>query len=270
MCPEVPFPDSCREPVDGELEEDQLSPRNPDVLDDLARALFDTSVNPVKLVYEISSRFHAGMPARYKLMLPVALPHRLHPHIPGPPYHSWDNIIFHRNLHMAVLRPVLAGALHALLGSDAPVDSVLGSDYEPFPEFPTAGKPVWMQFAGVAVEDRATGFNLETGYWRGRCEEGYGIDAYFEYESSDEVYVVQWIVYHVEWRVEEAASGTYPPIVQLKAQPELEDSRVVFRVSQHPEWSWKYPDLCSFEACHLDDELRRRLERRNAPAGGRG
>ena len=97
-----------------------------------------------------------------------------------------------------------------------------------------------MQFSGVFVDDRETGFNLETGYWRGRGREGHGIDAYFEYEGSDDVYVVQWIVYHINWRVgEEVDSGTYPPIVQLKARAELEDAKVVFHVSEHPEWTWK-------------------------------
>jgi hypothetical protein len=276
MCPELPLPDSCNEPSDSDLEQDQQpSDRGPDVLDGLARTLFNPSqVHLVKLVYETNSRFHADMPARYTLMLPVALPHRLNPHIPAPPYYyDRDNITFHRNLHMAMLRPVLAGALHELLGSDAPVASVLGSDYEPVPEYetPTAANPIWMQFSGVFVDDRETGFNLETGYWRGRGREGYGIDAYFEYEGSDDVYVVQWIFYHINWRVGgEVDGGAYPPIVQLRAQAELEDARVVFHVSEHPEWSWKYTHLRSLEPSHLDDDLRRHLERMDTSADRTG
>jgi hypothetical protein len=264
MCPEVPIPDSCHEPVEGDLEQDQLSERDPDVLDDLAQALFNPSqVNPVKLVYETNSRFNADMPARYKLMFPVSLPHRLNPHIPGPPYYREDNITFHCNLHLSVLRPVLMGALHELLGPDAPVESVLGSEYQPLPDngMPTSGGLVWMQFDGVRVENRATGFNLETGYWRGGGREGYGIDAYFEYDDGDDVYVVQWIVYHIDWRVGEVEDGKYPPIVQLKAQAELEDAKVVFHVSEHPEWSWKYTHLRGLEPSGLDDDLRRHLER---------
>ena len=284
MCPEVPLlPDSSneRQLAISDLEQDlqglQLPDRDPDVLDDLAGALFDPSqVHPVKLVYETNSRFHAGMPARYTLLVPVALPHRLNPHIPGPPYYGRDNIIFHCNLHMAVLRPVLAGALHELLGSDAPVASVLGSEYEPVPQYETATGPksFWMQFHGVSIEDRETGFNLETGYWRGRGRggEGYGIDAYFEYEDSDEVYIVRWIVYYINWRVGEALDGGtgYPPVVQLRTQAELEDGKVVFNVSEHPEWSWKYTHFRAFKPSHLDDDLRRFLERMDRSADRTG
>ena len=62
----------------------------------------------------------------------------------------------------------------------------------------------------MSVGDKEPVFNLETGYWRGSCgREGYGIDAYFEYEDGDDVYVVQWIVYHIDWRGGEADRGTY-------------------------------------------------------------
>jgi hypothetical protein len=100
-------------------------------------------------------------------MVPLTLPHRLNPHIPGPPYYRWDNIMFHSNLHMAVLRPVLAGALHELLGSDAPVTSVFRSDLEPVPGYGTHTGDFSMHFDGVEIDGRETGFNLETGYWRG-------------------------------------------------------------------------------------------------------
>ena len=127
-----------------------------------------------------------------------------------------------------------------------------------------------MQFDGLSVGDKETAFNLETGYWRGRCgREGYGIDAYFKYEDGDDdVYVVQWIVYHIDWRVGEVDGGTYPPIVQLKAQAELEAGKVSFHVSEHPEWSWKYTYLRGMEPSCLDDDLRRRLESRNTPEDG--
>lgn len=61
----------------------------------------------------------------------------------------------------------------------------------------------------VSIDDRETGFDLETGYWRGRRPEGegYSIDAYFENKDSDEVYVVRWIVYHINWRVREVLDG---------------------------------------------------------------
>jgi hypothetical protein len=264
MCSEAVLPDSSHEQVEGDLEQTQRSDRDPDVLDDLARALFNPSqVNPVKLVYETDSRFHADMPARYKLMFPVALPHKLNPHIPGPPYYREDSVYFHQNLHLSVLRPFLMGALHELLGAEAPVASMLGTEYEPLPEngMPTAGSLVWMHFDGVWVDDKETGMNLETGYWRGGGREGYGIDAYFEYEDSDDVFIVQWIVYHIDWRVGEVEAGKYPPIVTLKAQAELEDLKVVFHVSEHPEWSWRYTHLRGFEPFNIDDDLRRHLER---------
>ncbi len=98
-----------------------------------------------------------------------------------------------------------------------------------------------MQVDGVSVGDKETAFNLETGYWGGSCgREGYGIDAYFEYEDSDDVFVVQWIVSHIEWHVGEAGGGMYPPIVQLKAQAGLGGGGVSFHVSAHPQRSWKY------------------------------
>ena len=126
-----------------------------------------------------------------------------------------------------------------------------------------------MQFDGVSVGDKETAFNLETGYWRGSCgREGYGIDAYFEYEDGDDVYVVQWIVYHIDRRVGEADGGTYPRIVQLKARPELDDGKVAFHVSEHPEWSWKYTYLRGIEPSILDDDFQRRLESRDTPEDG--
>ena len=38
------------------------------------------------------------------------------------------------NPHLNIPRPVLAGALHEVLGPDAPVTSVLGPDYKLIPE----------------------------------------------------------------------------------------------------------------------------------------
>jgi hypothetical protein len=93
-----------------------------------------------------------------------------------------------------------------------------------------------MHFDGVCVVNREVGFDLETGYWRsvgGR--EGYDIDAYWENEN-DEVFIAQWIVYQIDWLLE-GGDGTHPPIVQLKAEPELEDGKVVFRVCEYPEWA---------------------------------
>jgi hypothetical protein len=256
MCPQIPIPDSHVEANLAESETDDS--RDPSNLEELALSL---STNPpgahsVKLVHETTSRFHANMPARYKLMVPVTLLHRLNPPIPGPPYYPPDNIVRHSDVHMAVLRPVLAGALHELLGADAPVESVLGSGTP-------AAKDPNMHFDGVTVDGEA-GFGLETGYWRPASgREGYGIHAYWENED-DEVFIAQWIVYQVDRRVEDA-DGTHPPIVQLKAERELEEGEVVFQVCEYPEWAWKHPFLRAFvRASSLDDAIRVRLER----AGG--
>jgi hypothetical protein len=256
MCPQIPLPDSHLEANLAELETDES--RDPTNLEELALALssIPPRADPVKLVYETTSRFHANMPARYKLMVPVTLPHRLNPSIPGPPYYPPDNIVRHSDVHMTVLRPVLAGALHELLGADTPVESILGSGT------PAANDPN-MHFDGVEVADGEGGSGLETGYWRTTSgRDGYGIHAYWE-DEDDEVFIAQWIVYQVDWRVEEA-DGTRPPIVQLKAERELEEGEVVFQVCEYPEWAWKHPFLRAFEASSLDDATRVRLER----AGG--
>ncbi|KAK4099406.1 hypothetical protein N658DRAFT_498326 [Parathielavia hyrcaniae] len=236
-----PLPNLAHEHADDDVEEEWPAgpDRDPDVLDERARVLFNPSqVNPVKLVYETDSRFHANMPARYKLMFPVALPHKVNPQIPGPLYCPPDYLQFRTNLHLSVLRPLLMGALHGLLVSDAPVASALGSEYQPIPENmpPTTRSPIWPQFHGVFVDDRRTGMNLKTGYWISRGMEGHGIDAFLESEGN-EVYIVQWVIYHIDWRVGEVEDGQYLPIIELRTQGEFVDGKVVFRVSEFLEWS---------------------------------
>ncbi|KAK4158120.1 hypothetical protein C8A00DRAFT_29021 [Chaetomidium leptoderma] len=215
MCPQIPIPDSRLEADVTESETDQ-------------------------------SQDHAD---REELALALSNPWRVDPvklSIPAPPYHPPDNIVLHCDVHMAVLRPVLAGALHEYLGSDAPVESVLGSG-----NTRTIGD-INMHFDGVSVVDREAGFDLETGYWKDKNgREGCGIDAYWD--QDDELFIVQWIVYQIDWLVR-GVDGTHPPpIVQLKAQVELEDGKVVFQVCEYPEWSWKYPFLRAFEASSFDE-----------------
>ena len=125
---------------------------------------------PVKLVYKDRgegsedasppppTRHDPDSPRRYQLLVPIRLPFALRPDaVAPPPYYPppgthCDGLGPHRDAHMAVLRPVLGGALRALLGPDAPVhrmvDAALLEEHH----------------EGAVVDDRDANLDLETGW----------------------------------------------------------------------------------------------------------
>lgn len=194
---------------------------------------------PVKLVYkdrgdedDASPCYDLDSPRRYQLLVPIRLPFALRPdEVAPPPYYPppgshCDGLALHRDAHLAVLRPVLAGALRALLGPDAPVrrmvdEAVVEEHHE----------SAW-------VSDRAVNFDLEAGWFRDQYgNEGRVIDAYWDF--GDSVCVVQFFEFRLSWRVE--TDDIDPPIVTLRAwdRPDT-DGQAVFDVTEAPEWlrSW--------------------------------
>ncbi|KAH6853306.1 hypothetical protein B0I37DRAFT_3320 [Chaetomium sp. MPI-CAGE-AT-0009] len=194
---------------------------------------------PVKLVYKDrgegrqdappppATRYDPNSPRRYHLLVPIRLPFALRPDaVAPPPYYSppgshCDGLAPHRDAHMAVLRPVLAGALRALLGPDAPVhrmvDAALLEEHH----------------EGAVVDDRDVNFDLERGWWKDQYgREGHVIDAYWD--VGDSVYVVQFFEFRLSWRV--GADDVDPPIVKLVARDEPDDDgEAVFDVSEPSE-----------------------------------
>ncbi len=243
MCPPTDPP--AQAPSDDGSDEEQLMVRQ--ALQATAHAGLDEpplQPEPVKLIYkhrrdegtENASHppfYDPESPRRYQLQLPVPLPFALRPDaVAPPPYYPppdshCDGLAAHREAHLAVLRPVLAGALAALLGPDAPVrrmvDAALLEEHH----------------HGTLVKDRDANLDLETGWWRDQHgREGRGIDAYWE--VADMVYVVQFFEFRLSWCV--GADDVDPPIVKLVARDEPDgDGQVVLEVSELPErLRWSY------------------------------
>ena len=188
---------------------------------------------PVKLVYtdgEAGSRYDPDSPRRYQIRVPIRLPFAHRPDaVAPPPYYPppgthCDGLMAHRDAHLAILRPVLAGAFAALLGPDAPVhqmvDTALLEEYH----------------EGSIINDRDVNFDLERGWWKDQYgREGNRIDAYWD--TGNTLYVVTFFEFRLSWSV--GADDIDPPILRLVARDESdEDGEVVFDVSEVAE-GWR-------------------------------
>ena len=171
--------------------------------------------------------YDPNSPRRYQLLVPIRLPFALRPDVVAPPPYypppgtHCDGLGPHRDAHMAVLRPVLGGALRALLGPDAPVHQMVDAAL------------LEEHHEGAIINDRDANLDLETGWWKDQYgREGRVVDAYWE--VGDIVYVVQFFEFRLSWRVEE--DDVEPPIVKLVARDEPhEDGQAVFDVSELSE-----------------------------------
>lgn len=83
---------------------------------------------PVIVVKANEFHFDTQIPCRLSFIIPLELPPLLDPSIPPPPYQPPQNSVGSRVLYdltRTVLRPVVSGALLALLGSDAAVSEMV-------------------------------------------------------------------------------------------------------------------------------------------------
>jgi hypothetical protein len=230
-----------------------------------ALAPFETPAiqpGPVKLIFEDNTassenpanapspplpRYDPDSPRRYQLHIPVRLPFTLRPDVvapppyyPEPPGEYGDGLYPHRDAYVAVLRPVLAGALRALLGADAPVsrmvdDAHLGEGY-----------------VGAVIADREVNMDMKTGRWKDQHgREGCGVDAYWAMGTV--LTVVEFLEFRVSWCV--GADDVDPPIVKLVGRNELdENGNVVFDVSELPERSRLWHNRMIREWGYWDNE----------------
>ena len=185
---------------------------------------------PVKLVYKDGgdgSRYDPDSLCRYQILVPIRLPFAHRPDaVAPPPYYPppgthCDGLMAHRDAHLAVLRPVLAGAFGALLGPDAPVHRMVDAAF------------LEEHHEGSIIKDRDVNFDLERGWWKDQYgREGNVIDAYWD--TGNTLYVVKFFEFRLSWRV--GADDVDPPIVRLVARDEPdEDGEVVFDVSEPVE-----------------------------------
>ena len=236
MCPPPNLP--ARTGSDAEPDEEQLMVRPaaaPGGLDEPP-----LQPEPVKLVFNVrgesredasppaTARYDPDSPRRYQLLVPIRLPFALRPDAVAPPPYNpppgthCDGLEPHRDAHMAVLRPVLGGALSALLGPDAPVHQMV--DVALLEE----------HHEGALINDLDVNLDFETGWWKDQYgREGHAIDAYWD-SGDNSIYVVQFFEFRLSWRVQ--ADDVDPPIVKLVARDELdEDGQAVFDVSELSE-----------------------------------
>ncbi len=66
---------------------------------------------------------------------------------------------------------------------------------------------------------------------------GYGIDAYWN-GPEDRVYLLQAFKFGVQYRV--GPTDLNPLLIQLRAELDTEDGKVVFHALEHPEWLRRY------------------------------
>jgi hypothetical protein len=190
--------------------------------------LTQAMVPPVKIIFNDKFNVDIHTACRIEFLFPVKLPCLLDPSIPPAPYYPPHNQVdSHWVPTMAVLRPIMASALYELLGPDAPIAEMVGNDTD------STLSECW---EGKVITHRAN-YNLATGYWKDqRGEEGYGIDAYFQYLDGG-ISVLQAWKFGTQYRV---AHDSNPLFLKLKAEDNLEDGMVIFHASKYPEHMRRY------------------------------
>ena len=182
---------------------------------------------PVIVVKANESHVDSQTPCRLKFIIPLELPPLLDPSIPPPPYHPPENSVGSRVLYdltRTVLRPVVIGALFALLGSDAAVSEMVprqNSDWRQRAEY-----------VSRAVTQRSD-FDLESGNWTDQYGlKGFDAKAYFD--CGDKGFI---IVEAYQIRVDQGIKDnkTNPLVVEVKAMPVLTEGKVAFLARKYED-----------------------------------
>ena len=143
---------------------------------------------PVRLLRPSWLKIDADAPCVLEMHIPMALPHRLDPSVPAPPYHpgmvTADDLV---RLHVTpVLRRVMAAIVSCLFGPQHASAALAAPTW-------TASAPgaprrrFLVEYDVSAIVDRENGFDLVAGYWKDdQGVEGHGpIDCYEEEPEGD-------------------------------------------------------------------------------------
>lgn len=170
--------------------------------------------------YTDLSSITSTTPCRYKFVFPLQLPPLIDPSMSPPPYYPPNLVSNHMDKAKRVLRPVIASALLAVLGPDAPVDSSL------IPPVKKKAFPgTWLHDTALChMIDDPDKFHLDTGRWTDQCgHDGEVIDAYQDFGEEGIA-----VFYAYEFRVDLCIGegDVNPPVVFFEAMPELRNGRV--------------------------------------------
>ena len=170
--------------------------------------------------YSDLSRITATTPCRYKFVFPLQLPPLIDSSMAPPPYYPPNLVTNHMDKAKRILRPVIASALLAVLGPDAPVDGKLLP-----PVKRNAFPGTWLHDTVLCnMIDDPDKFHLDTGKWTDQCgHEGEVIDAYQDFGEEGIA-----VFYAYEFRVDMCIGekDVNPPVVFFEAMPELRNGRV--------------------------------------------
>lgn len=199
---------------------------------------------PVQLLRPGALKIDADTPCVMEMHVPVAVPHRLDPSLPAPPYQPGnmtdEDLIDHA---MPVLRRLIAEIVCHMFGSEHAA-AVL--------EVPTRAIPIpgglklrlVAEFDASAVADKENGFDLATGYWKDTFGvEHYGpIDAYEEDPRSGEIVILQGFMVSLVRGVRDAKQlmDMNPRALRFDLVEEREGSgalgeKLVFKVGEYTE-----------------------------------
>ena len=180
-----------------------------------------------------ANEFHADTqtPCRLIFVIPVELPPLLNPSIPPPPYNPLnpvDHPVLY-DLTRTALRPVVIGAVFALLGPDAAVSKMV----------PRHNRD-WRQphqFVSRVVTDRSK-FNLESGHWTDQYGvEGFDPKAYIDLGDHG-FSIVEAYQIRADQGIKD--NKTNPLILEVKAMPVLTEGKVAFLVRKYEDWEQKH------------------------------
>lgn len=172
------------------------------------------------------SRITSTTPCRYKFIFPLQLPPLIDPSMSPPPYYPPNLVSNHMDKAKRILRPVIASALLAILGPDAPVDGSLIP-----PVMKKAFPGTWLHDTTLYnLIDDSDKFHLDTETWTDQCgHDGDVIDAYQDFGEAGIA-----VFYAYEFRVDMCIGekDVNPPVVFFEAEPELQYERVAIIVTE--------------------------------------
>ncbi|KAK3293861.1 uncharacterized protein B0H64DRAFT_374723 [Chaetomium fimeti] len=217
----------------------------------------------IKLLRPSALQLSADEPCILEMHIPIALPHRLDPSLPAPPYHT-GTILPHdfRDRHaISVFRPLMAQVLAHMLGS---ASASSDPDADPAAEhvaaanaavsrlgFDVATSPsdsyrLFDSWEADTVFDKESGFDLERGYWKNKKGEKHrGVIRAFD-DVFDRIIIYHTFVLRLVCGTGEAAAWkeANPRVVRFDVVPVEEEEEgdqgwdggeVVFEVKEYTE-----------------------------------
>lgn len=123
------------------------------------------AVPPVKLLLPSALKIDADTPCVLQMHIPIALPHRLDPSVPAPPYHPGTvTAECFRDLHaMPLLRRLIAQIVSQMFGPEYAA-AALTAPTRATSE--SRNLRLLANWDASAVVDKENGFNVAAGYWK--------------------------------------------------------------------------------------------------------